>query len=194
MHLKPNMRIGEAKLLSHIFIGAQRSVKPDLPPFASLHVHSRSVSLTLIWLLVRYQKGSVDLIYWPCKHELTVTHVLYSLTRYLDWPSCTRFIMLPVFDCSRSSMLNSGVLSGWLTEKVIALCVLDSQINTYKIFLPNLLPQSQGTTFTPTNKVQMLHIWSVTLPPPMVWVHLTPHSHQVSALLPNVTPWTANIH
>lgn len=40
--------------------------------FASLHVHSRLISLALIQGPVRYQKGSVDLIYWLSKLDVTV--------------------------------------------------------------------------------------------------------------------------
>ena len=130
-------------------------VRSDPPMFVSPHVLSRPMSLTLIWRLVRYRKGSVYLIYWPCKHDVAVPCALSLLTRYQDWPTCSSFLIRhPSFVCSSSTTLNSRIISGWLTEKVSTLCIIDSQINSYKPFSLNLLPQTRGTTLRPLTNFQ----------------------------------------
>lgn len=76
----------------------------------------------------------------PC---FVLTHMVPGLTWMHQLPDRSHII-----DCFNSSTLNSKVISGWLTEKVNALCVIGCQINFYKPIQPNLLPQTQDTTLS----------------------------------------------
>lgn len=70
---------------------------------------------------------------------------MFSLTQYHDWTTFTSFLIdHPSFDCSSSSDLKSWVLSRWLTKKVSSLCVIGNQINFYKPFPYNILPQTHA--------------------------------------------------
>lgn len=106
-----------------------------------------SIHLTQPHLHSKFSVLSERLGRFDIKHDVVIPWDLSSLTWYRDWPACTSFpIGQPSFDFSSSNMHNSGVLSEWLTKNIRALWNVGIQINSYKLFSPNLLPQTWGIT------------------------------------------------